>query len=208
MTNLKKISEIIKDKSKQTGKSIEDLSGQLEDVYRRFIPARFFSAEIDKMNKEIQNFIFNFDRILSGCNGLYLYGECGTGKTYAFYAMQKVAIANELKFKIFNATTLLNKIRSGFNKNSENDNFLEEISEMGGILAIDDIGSEKLTDWVGETFYSIINTRYERMLPTFFSSNLSLPELAEKMGDRIDSRIAEMCQIIKLSGKDLRICKK
>ena len=65
-----------------------------------------------------------------------------------------------------------------------------------------------MTCWVGETFYSIINTRYERMLPTFFSSNLSLPELAEKMGDRIASRIAEMCQIIKLSGKDLRICQK
>ena len=41
---------------------------------------------------------------------------------------------------------------------------------MKGILMIDDIGSEKLTDWVGETFYSIINTRYEKMLPTFFQA--------------------------------------
>ena len=205
MTNLKKIKESLQEKAKQTGKSIENLSSQLEDVYRQIIPARFFSAEIENTNKEIQDFCFNFDRTLSNRNGLYLYGECGTGKTYVFYAMQKVAIANELKFKIFNATTLLNKIRSGFNKNSENEYFLEDISETKGVLAIDDIGSEKLTDWAGETFYSIINTRYEKMLPTFFSSNLSLPELADKMGDRIASRIAEMCQIIKLSGKDLRI---
>ena len=204
MTNLKKIKEAVEEKAKQRGKTFENISGQLEDIYKKYIPSRFVSADIEKTDKDVQDFCFNFN----GNDGLYLYGDCGTGKTYAFYAMQKVFIVNNLSSKVYNATLLLNEIRKGFGKNPDNEDFLEDISEMKGILMIDDIGSEKLTDWVGETFYSIINTRYEKMLPTFFSSNFSLPELAEKMGDRIASRIAEMCQIIKLNGEDKRICQK
>ena len=55
--------------------------------------------------------------------------------------------------------------------------------------------------------YRLINYRYENMLRTFFASNLSLQELAERSGDRIASRIAEMCDIIEIGGEDKRLQK-
>jgi DNA replication protein DnaC len=45
------------------------------------------------------------------------------------------------------------------------------------------------------------------MKPTFISSNLSLKQLGERVGDRIVSRIVEMCEIIKIEGDDRRLKK-
>ena len=76
------------------------------------------------------------------------------------------------------------------------------------ILLLDDLGAEKQTDWVLEILYRLINYRYEQMLPTFFSSNYSLQELSEKIGDRVVSRIVEKCDIVKIEGEDRRLLRK
>lgn len=81
------------------------------------------------------------------------------------------------------------------------------VMDFKGILILDDVGAEKLTDWVAETFYLIVNKRYNEMLPTIFSSNLAVGELAEMLGDRTASRIVEMCDIIKIDGEDRRLKK-
>ena len=73
------------------------------------------------------------------------------------------------------------------------------------VLFIDDIGTEKTTDWAQQTLYTIIDRRYRENLQTVITSNLSLNELSDKTGDRITSRIAEMCKVIELKGKDRRL---
>ena len=81
----------------------------------------------------------------------------------------------------------------------------EKIMDFKGLLFIDDIGAEKMTEWVAETFYLILNYRYNEMLPTIFTSNLSPSELAERIGDRIVSRIIGSSDVIKLDGEDRRL---
>ena len=39
---------------------------------------------------------------------------------------------------------------------------------------IDDIGSEKVTDWVLETLSYLVNHRYEHLLPVALTSNHTL----------------------------------
>ena len=76
------------------------------------------------------------------------------------------------------------------------------------LLLIDDLGTEKLTDSLYSLLHEIIDGRYDRdgggLIVT---SNLSLDDLAEKMGDdRISSRLSEMCQVFSLEGeKDHRL---
>ena len=72
------------------------------------------------------------------------------------------------------------------------------------VLGIDDIGIEKHTEFVIGVIYEIIDYRYmNRPGGLIVTSNLSLSELAQKLGDdRIPSRLAQMCKgrIISLLG--------
>jgi DNA replication protein DnaC len=71
-------------------------------------------------------------------------------------------------------------------------------------LFIDDLGSETTTQWVVEQFFYIINQRYNNCLPIYITTNLGVKELETRYGVRLVSRLVEMCDFIKLNGKDYR----
>lgn len=64
------------------------------------------------------------------------------------------------------------------------------------LLVIDDLGTEKQTDFVQEVIYELIDHRYNYLRKTLITSNYSLKEISSKYHARIASRIAEMCEII------------
>lgn len=165
------------------------------------LPPRFQDVDYKRMSGEIISVIKN---IKKERKGLYIYGDCGTGKTYIAYSILMYFSKIDLfKARFYTSTEILDKLKEDYSENSKR-NF-NEINEYTGILIIDDIGSEKVTDWVLETYYKIINHRYEKKLPVIFTSNLSLADLSEVYGDRIPSRITEMCKIVELVGKDKRL---
>ena len=76
-----------------------------------------------------------------------------------------------------------------------------EVASQIPLLVLDDFGVEKgiFNPANYEKIYKLINTRYEYLRPTIFTSNVSIDGLSEMMDDaRIPSRIGRMCsQIIK-----------
>ncbi len=76
-----------------------------------------------------------------------------------------------------------------------------EIASQIPLLVLDDFGVEKgiFNPANYDKIYKLINTRYEYLRPTIFTSNVSIDGLSEMMDDaRIPSRIGRMCsQIIK-----------
>jgi DNA replication protein DnaC len=72
-------------------------------------------------------------------------------------------------------------------------------------LIMDDLGVEKTSKWSMQTLYSIIDRRYRDERQTLVTSNLTLNEIAEKVGDRIASRIAGMCKVVEIKGRDRRL---
>jgi DNA replication protein DnaC len=155
--------------------------------------------------------------------GLYLHGPCGVGKTFALYAIYRSQRLAGEKARLKNVMDLIRLFKQDFSKDpvknkpsdyqrmmnpdcdDEDKNNFENYLQYEGTLYIDDLGAEKNTEFVEETLYYLINFRYENHLPTFFTSNLSIKELAERSGDRLASRIAGMCDVIELKGKDKRI---
>ena len=176
-----------------------EVSEELLNKINKYTPPIFIDSWLENCDQKIKDWAIKEKEK----KGLYIYGACGTGKTYSLYAIRKNCLASEVNSRIINTVELLRLFKLDFNDKHEH-NF-ENYLEYTGILFIDDIGAEKNSEFVDETLYHLINVRYEKMLPTCFTSNLSLKELAEKNGDRLVSRIAGMCEIIKLEGNDRRI---
>ena len=164
------------------------------------VPKRFEDSDFALLPEEIRDSVEN---VRETRRGLYLWGPAGTGKTYAAYAIKKKIEDLKLSVRLYSAPEMFDMIRDDYDhKDSMN---LERILANRGVLIIDDLGAEKASEWVSATLFRIINKRYEDVLPTIITSNLDLGELSERIGDRVPSRIAEMCDIIKLEGDDRRL---
>ena len=71
------------------------------------------------------------------------------------------------------------------------------------LLILDDLGSEKTSDFTIQSLYLIIDRRYRNLKPTIITTNLTLPEIGEKIDARIASRLSEM-KVIEINMPDYR----
>jgi DNA replication protein DnaC len=147
----------------------------------------------------------------------YLFGGSGVGKTVLAARLKVTWMKQEwLKYgkdglpeSIFiSETAILQELRDCYVQGGKSEGEVLRAFQKVRLLVIDDIGSQKLTDWVYTILYSIVDYRDSAMLPTIFTSNLSLEDLAAFYNsDRITSRIKGNCKenVIKVGGKDFRI---
>jgi DNA replication protein DnaC len=157
--------------------------------------------------------------------GIFLNGNVGVGKTYSAVALMRQGILSmqpsivEGGYRLFDVETpklpkmvtvpdFLSKIRATF-KGTSDDSEQSIIDHYSNTqcLCLDDLGQEKSTDWAKEILYILIDHRYRHDKQTLFTSNLSLEEIARRIGDPLASRIVEMCHVEELRGKDKRLFK-
>jgi DNA replication protein DnaC len=99
---------------------------------------------------------------------------------------------------------LLDNLRGAYNDPGRDlDEWMETV-QNADFLVLDDLGSERATDWVRERIFVVVNHRYREALPTIFTSNIGPKDLAEQLGERTASRIIAMCDWISLEGDDYR----
>lgn len=172
-------------------------------------PERFKHAKYEDVPQLIRDL---FDKVYETRRGIYIHGDVGTGKTHISYAMKNQwesttkPDGQPRRAMFWNTTELLHSIRTDFDRPyGDKEKAEDRILDYAGLLFLDDVGAEKMSEWVAETFYLIINHRYNRVLPTIFTSNLPISDLADRIGDRTVSRIVEMSDVVELVGKDRRI---
>lgn len=74
-----------------------------------------------------------------------------------------------------------------------------------GLVVLDDLGREKTSDWTGEVVFALVNARYEAMLSTVVTTNLTSTELAESRYWPVISRLAEDGDLVRIDAPDRRL---
>ena len=153
----------------------------------------------------------------------FIYGPYGTGKTGLAVGMawDRVVAHKEFEFRgtgddvldsvlFISAPRLFSELRSTYNR-QEGPSEQEVIDRYAKVklLILDDMGAEnvKNADWLADRLYQIVGERHDELRPTIFTSNLSIAELARRVGERVTWRIVEMVakNIVHLDGPNLRV---
>ncbi|GAV21585.1 ATP-binding protein [Carboxydothermus pertinax] len=177
-----------------------------EYINERFEGKTFETYSVNFQNKQAFDKCFEYAQNFSWhtTEGLLLSGPVGTGKTHLAAAILKVVLERGIPGAMILVPKLLDEIRLAYHDETADRKLAEKVANKR-FLVLDDIGAERTTDWVQEELFKLINTRYEKKLPTVLTTNCTIEELIEKLGERIVDRLVEMCEPVKIEGKSYRL---
>jgi DNA replication protein DnaC len=153
--------------------------------------------------------------------GLLLTGSVGVGKTHLAVGIVQALIVEKGVHALFcDYRDLLKRIQESYNPQvaSTELQILTPIFEAE-VLILDELGAQKPTDWVWDTVALILNTRYNDKRTTLITTNypnapaalarsadkvIREETLGDRIGERMRSRLAEMCVEVEMRGNDLR----
>ncbi len=136
--------------------------------------------------------------------GLLLFGDVGTGKSFAAGCIANSLLDQDVPVLMTNFPTVLARLCGLFGE--DRTDFLASLGDYD-LLIIDDLGTERNTDYAMEQMFSIIDSRYRSGKPLIVTTNLKLDELKhppDLAHARIYDRILERCAPILFAGKNFR----
>ena len=147
-------------------------------------------------------YVDNFAELSKQGKGLLLYGDVGTGKTFAAACVVNALIDVGYPCMMTNFARVLNTLWGTEKKQDYIDNL-----NSFRLLVLDDLGAERRSEYSQEQVFNVIDARYRAKLPLIITTNLEIDEIKnpKDIGNaRIYDRILEMCHPIRLSGSNRR----
>lgn len=164
------------------------------------VPPRWSGWSIDQLPKPLQ---LEANQWISegfdNAENLILSGPTGSGKTSMAYAIGKVIYSLGHKVKVWSAAELFDEMRT-----AEQSKVVLQSVKSSPLLILDDLGSERKTEWVEERLFLIVDFRWQWRLPMIVTTNLTPETFQEKVSERVTSRLFEDCQYITVTGDDYR----
>lgn len=161
----------------------------------------------DKGNPKVSNisirYVENFGEFYKKSKGLMFLGNAGTGKSF-----QAACIANALtdrgyKCLMTNFPRIINEV-SGLREGKQE--YIDGLNRFD-LLIIDDLCIERDTEYTAEIIQNVVDSRYRSGKPLVITSNLTKTEIDNPKDirkERLFSRLASMCMMIPVVGKDRR----
>lgn len=182
------------------GEQVAEHREQAMDYFTAKVPRRFATAYPDGRATAWAQQVAGDPLTVKS---LLLLGATGTGKThYAWSVLRAVAeTGTQVRWQAHTAADLYAHLRPHDGQDSQE--AFQRVADAP-LLVLDDLGASKWTEWIEEITYRLINHRYEQCLPGIFASNVPPAKLRDFLGDRVASRLTEMCDRIVLKGDDRR----
>lgn len=143
--------------------------------------------------------------MLENGDGLLLYGPVGTGKSFIAGCIANALIDAGVPVMVTSIPRIMNEL--GAAGLSGRVAYLAKLDRFP-LLVIDDLGTERTTDYGMEQVFSVIDGRYRTGKPLIVTTNVPLREMrnaAQPLGlRRVYDRILERCQPICVDGKSYR----
>ncbi len=156
-------------------------------------------------------------------NGLLFTGSIGVGKTHlATGILQALITTRGVRGLFVDYRDLLKRVQDSYSRSVESTErqVLRPILEAE-VLVLDELGAARRTDWVWDTVEHILNTRYNDCRTTIITTNYDnapsagagfgtsqsaarTETLGDRIGDRMRSRLQEMCRVVDMRGDDYR----
>ncbi len=156
--------------------------------------------------KECRSLIEDFE---TDRRGLLLYGNVGTGKSFLSGCVAKELLDRGKTVVYYGAAELFSLIsEKAFAESKDELRLFMEMLYDCDLLIVDDLGTEKGTDFTFTRFFMICNRRMIKKMPMIISSNLDLNELDKLYTDRIFSRMISTSRVCRLTGPDIRMRKR
>lgn len=161
----------------------------------------------------IIDYVKNFKKIKEHKNNsVMLVGDVGVGKTHLLVGAARALIDQGVPVIFVSTVELIENLREAelnkTNPDYDGESIRSQINTLSSaeVVIFDDVGQEKITEWVQVQYYRIINQRYLAMLPTLFSTNLDKEQLIQAVGDTVASRMAEMSagRLYVMQGENVR----
>lgn len=136
--------------------------------------------------------------------GFYFFSDKkGSGKTRLACSILNAVIKQDLgSVKFLTVTGLLGKLKETYSNVDISELDVMKRYNETDVLVLDDIGLEKVTEWVNEKLFDIIDYRISNKKITIFTSNCKINDL--KLGSRIISRIEKMVIPVKFPEESIR----
>jgi DNA replication protein DnaC len=149
------------------------------------------------------------------------------GKTHLAVAALKQLLSRGHSVRFYDYRELLKEIQASYNPDHRSSEIgvLAPVFEVEALL-LDDVGASKPSDWVLDTIGHILNKRYNDKRVTLLTTNyldgpdtpaaliqmpsgqsiapVREPLLADRLGQRVRSRLYEMCRTVEVFSADYR----
>ncbi len=184
------------------------------------IPRRFWNASLSNYIPETpsqstallkaKQFILTFNP--EEGKGLTFVGNPGVGKTHlAVAVLKEIYHLKKVRGIFFDTKDLIYRIKILMDERKD----LKLINYIVNhpLLVLDDLGSERLSEWQRELISYIITQRYNNMKSTIITTNYELErkgngnlgyDLSTRLGENVVSKIFEMNEVITILGTDRR----
>jgi len=136
--------------------------------------------------------------------GLLLFGNVGTGKSYAAGCIANALIDRMISVLYVSMSDVVNRMQGNFG--ADRDTYLKQLMRPD-LLILDDLGAERNTSYGKERVFDVVNRRLLSRKPMIITTNIAL-SVMQKAADlddrRIYDRVLEVCVPVLFDGTNFR----
>lgn len=181
------------------------------------IPARFIEAAIADLGYMTQEIVDSVQEVLESPDkndkvGVVFCGPAGSGKTHAAYAVINMLKEKNPEMIAYTTTysTAMSALKNEFANDSYNemgsmwDKLNNESGMYEGLLMVDDLSSQKLTDFEVDKLMMFLERRVNNYMPFLMTTNVKPEDFKAVFGERLASRLFGYATVVEFEERDKR----